>query len=128
MTKKAVAQRIRKILNKPGWTRLEILELLDTVDVETEIEFKELLFLAARSTDSTIKGLLSNSRNHKYTTGRALIYHYMRNKGYTATFIGKQFNKDHVTVLHGVKTLMNGVEYNHPQSVEAFNKFKKLTA
>jgi len=127
MTKETASKRISAAVRKPTWTRTEIYELLESINDNTEIEFNDLLFYAARSTGANIKGLLSSSRDHDNCLGRYLIFDYMKKKGHTVTSIGRKFNRNHTTVIAGINALMEAVEYGHLPSVEAFNKFKELT-
>lgn len=49
--------------------------------------------------------LMSKTRKRNVIDVRHTVMHVMRNMGYTTTFIGTMFQKDHATVVHASKKL-----------------------
>lgn len=49
--------------------------------------------------------LMSKTRKRNVIDVRHTVMHVMRNMGYTTTFIGEMFNKDHATVVHASRKL-----------------------
>jgi hypothetical protein len=50
--------------------------------------------------------IMRNTRIREFVEGRSIFYHIYRNmEGWTLSDIGALFDKDHATVLHGIKTI-----------------------
>jgi chromosomal replication initiation ATPase DnaA len=59
----------------------------------------------SKATHISIKELLGDSRLKKTVRARWEIYRRAKNAGYSLAEIGRRMNKDHTTVMHGLKRL-----------------------
>lgn len=56
--------------------------------------------------------LKSKSRKRELVYTRNILYKHLRNKGMSLTAIGKQFNRDHATVLFGLNQYERLINYD----------------
>lgn len=58
--------------------------------------------------------ILSDARNKLYVHARHEVMYYLHLKGYSTVQIGKMLNRDHSTVLNGIKQHKIRLERNAP--------------
>ena len=63
---------------------------------------KELLQLLAQELGTTYKQLSDKSRKQPNPHKREICYFILKTKGYTVKEIGRLFNRDHSTIIHGL--------------------------
>ncbi len=129
MTKEAARKRIIKELRKKTkWSPITIKEILMDISPSEKINrpIKEIMFFAARSSNTSINRLMNGSRERQNVLARSLVYYALKKQGYTLVEIGKRFGKDHATVLHGLRSLKNDLESKDELTVMVWEKFKKL--
>lgn len=71
------------------------------------INIEQIVKQAAAFLQVPLNILQSPTRQRVITEKRMLIFNYLHTKGVTSTAIGQYFNRDHSTVLHGIKTIKN---------------------
>lgn len=64
---------------------------------------QHIMSAAAVSFGTTVEELKSKSRSTHVSLARQAAYLIGRERGYSTPYIGLQINKDHTTVLHGVR-------------------------
>lgn len=52
---------------------------------------------------SKANGLTSSSRKRELTYKRCYLYQVLKNEGLSLTEIGKMFNRNHATIINGIK-------------------------
>jgi hypothetical protein len=65
-------------------------------------------------------GLNTPSRHREHVYKRAILMTFLRDRGLRLTEIGRMFNRDHATVLHGVKIYEAQKNYEDFQAMEYF--------
>jgi hypothetical protein len=65
-------------------------------------------------------GLNTPSRHREHVYKRAILMTFLRDRGLRLTEIGRMFNRDHATVLHGVKIYEAQKSYEDFQAMEYF--------
>ena len=79
--------------------------------------------------DKTELELTHKSRTTDYVYARAMFYKVCREYSLgTFETIGKVVNKNHATVLHGVKLFDNWISVNEPNYIEAYAEINKKVA
>ena len=74
----------------------------------------------------SIDKLLSNSRARRLVWIRYILYNYLKTVGsMTLTEIGNVFNRDHATVIHGIKKHTDFVVWNDLEFIEMNDYFKE---
>ena len=72
------------------------------------------------------KKIKSNSRERKLVWIRYALYNYLKTVGsMTLTEIGKVFNRDHATVIHGIKKHNDFINWNDREYIEMNNYFNE---
>jgi len=61
---------------------------------------------------STGLDLMKITRQTEYVKARNLFYHFARAQGQTFYAIGKYLNKDHATIMHGIKKFKIEIEWD----------------
>ncbi len=65
-----------------------------------------------------------NTNKRAYVTARYAVYYVLRQKTpYSFSRIGKVFNQDHATVMHGVNTISNLLEQPHDEYYRKIHYF-----
>ena len=65
----------------------------------------------------TIEQLESTSRKLEIVTARNFCFAYFYSLGNTLTQIAKAFNRNHATVIHGIKRLQDFIEIKDPETI-----------
>jgi len=66
--------------------------------------------LAGQHFKITLEDLCGRSRSLPIVTARHAVWWLLREHGFKSTWIGRQFGRDHTTILYGVRTLTNRME------------------
>lgn len=66
---------------------------------------EEIARVVANYYEITYEELFTGSRKRMYVKPRQMCFVIMRERGYVLQRIGKFFKKDHVSVMHGIKTV-----------------------
>jgi len=82
----------------------------------------QLIKLLAQELDTTHKQLISKSQKQQNVHNRAICYFIFRSKGYQVIRIGKLFNRDHTTVVHGLEIL----KYDMSKNIDLKKRVYKL--
>jgi chromosomal replication initiation ATPase DnaA len=64
-------------------------------------QFNKWVSFVEKAFDLKQGDLLSKKRHRDIAKVRHICFHMMRNKGMVYTTIGKLFNRDHSTIIHG---------------------------
>lgn len=113
----AVADRdvldVDRILNAPDldWRALCVVlaghvrddtEIGDSAPLTVRRQRDLALHLAAEAFDTTAQGILAGARTRNVVDARAVAMAALRWTGQSASWIGREFGRDHSTVLHAV--------------------------
>lgn len=66
----------------------------------------------------TTEQLESKSRKSEIVTARNFCFAYFYSLGNTLTQIAKAFNRNHATVIHGIKRLQDFIEIKDPETID----------
>ena len=69
--------------------------------------------------------ILSSSRQWPLPACRGILYIHFREKGLTTLQIGRMFNRDHATVLAGVKRTKGWLEIKQPYVRSLYEQFNQ---
>jgi hypothetical protein len=70
--------------------------------------------------------ILKNTRERRHVTARAIFYKIYKDlEGWTLADIGRMFDKDHATVLHGIKSIESYME-TEPELTLLYNRCLNL--
>lgn len=84
----------------------------------------------------TVSELESSVRKEHFVVARWICYRLMRERGMTLEAIGKEFHKDHGTVIHGLREMQNRKGMEHAlqtirelinRSIEPITKPEKIS-
>jgi chromosomal replication initiation ATPase DnaA len=126
MTKDAAEELIKGMFNRK-WSREELIEIVMSIDADTEKKLDELLTVASYVTELSKDEIMEKNRKGDRPLARSLCYKYLRDCGYTYHYIGKMFQgRNHATILHSLRTLKNDLDTNFKPTVEAFNRFNSI--
>ena len=64
-----------------------------------------LIEMIAREHGVTMAELMGVSRRQKYCIARREIWRVLRDQGISLPRIGRMFNRDHTTILHGLRRI-----------------------
>jgi chromosomal replication initiation ATPase DnaA len=94
-----------------------IYALKNSLEIKKNIgsRYRELLKAA---TDILGNGIDSKSRDASCVMGRMFIAYKMRCEGWSLTQIGMMMGRDHATICHLQKKMMDVIEYPHCYKVE----------
>ena len=70
--------------------------------------------------------ILSPSRKWPLPAIRGILYIYYREQGFCTPHIGKMFNRDHATVLAGIKRTRGWIESREPFVFNLYNRFQEV--
>ena len=70
--------------------------------------------------------LKSKSRAHEKVSKRFYLYHILRRNGMTLNLISKLFEKNHASVIHGIKVYKNRVEINDHAMVHHLVEYRRI--
>ena len=74
----------------------------------------------------SIDKILSSKRQRRLVWIRYTLYNYLRTVGsMTLSEIGKVFNRDHATIIHGIKKHTDFVVWNDKEYLELSNYFNE---
>ena len=69
------------------------------------------------------KQLIEPKRVYNRVLPRAVVYSYLITQGFTTGEIGRIFNRDHATVLHGIKALRDWLDIGDSRACELNTDF-----
>lgn len=70
--------------------------------------------------------LKSKHRAYEKVSKRFYLYHILRRNGMTLTVISKLFEKNHASVIHGIKVYKNRVEINDRQMIGHLEEYRQI--
>lgn len=77
-------------------------------EVTNTISVYDVIHLVTDHTKINLDVILTKTRKREVVVARQIIFYFLRKySNLSTTAIGKQFNKDHATVLHANKTINN---------------------
>lgn len=126
MIREALQNKIIAIFQNPCWGISEIKEVIDKYEESKEIHYDELVLNASIAVQCDPELIMSKSRRREVVLGRHLVFHKMREQGYTMQAIGDKFNKHHATILFGINKLQQDLETNWKPTIDAYERFEFL--
>lgn len=108
--------------------RLEIINLkrdeLAEFKAETLVDSKRMIFKVAEFVGCSYEDLVGTWRMREVVIARHILFHYFRYEmGMKLNQIGVLFNRDHSSVIHGVKKVLEYIE--NPKYYPSENKLIK---
>jgi len=82
--------------------------------IDDDIKIKNIILsIVSTTTDVSITEILGNLRLQKIRESRQISHYFLKKfTSFSLKEIGRITNNDHSSVIHSVKTIKNGVEYN----------------
>ena len=121
LTKEEVRTELLKELSRPDWRANVLTQILSDLDFritiynKTPAQIHSAVYWAAGVNTELI---MSKSRKDEVVIARDILFKYYRNKKLPLKVIGKKFNKDHATVLNGLKRLQNDIDTNYHTTMD----------
>ncbi len=125
MTKETAKELILQELEHEHWKRHRILKILVHLDYKSGTGFKTVVKTAAIINNVSVGDMMSKNRQRPIVNARNFVYWFLREQGYSLTSIGEKFDRDHATVINGLRGLQQDLDTNFKPTVEKFNEFKK---
>lgn len=126
MTKKA-AQELIEGLFRRTWDKEDLIQIALQIESGEEREIDEVLTIAGLVTGVPKDDIIPKKRKGNRPLARSLCYSYLRDCGYTLSYIGEVFNnRNHATILHSLRTLKNDLQTKHKPTLDAFNRFNEI--
>ncbi len=92
-------QRIAELERRASWERREV-----AIDVpKCQATMQQIAEAHAVAWRVTVEAMQAKSRSHGVSIPRQLAMADMHEAGFSTPVIGRFFNRDHTTVLHGIK-------------------------
>lgn len=132
MTKRALRDAIRIILKNGDFDPSDINRSILKYRVERGKKQKSFLFndileSAAFACDTSVKAIKSKSRDREPVLARFLIFlYYKENTIFSLSYIGKLLDRNHATVISGLKSINNDLDVRRPETLIAYQKFNQL--
>jgi len=108
-------------LSTKNWNPYRIIGFLSDLDLQAQLfnktekeALKAVCWAAGISEDS----LKSRDRKDEIVIARDILFKYHRNKKLSLSSIGKKFNRDHATVLNGIRRIENDIKTQYPPTMD----------
>jgi len=122
-----VSNFIKKVKKKYGFNVHVVLGGLATTKLSTLVSLETFVDEAYSAmciydqTLSSISSLKAKTRKRDVIQWTHCFYHIAWHYGYSKTAIGRIVEKDHATVIHGIKSVSNFLDVKDPMTTTIYN-------
>jgi|TARA_R110000823_G_scaffold259896_1_gene380914 chromosomal replication initiation ATPase DnaA len=128
MKKQELKDSLQTELNKDDFNPYDLIDFFDSYLIsQKNIKRKDVIEAAAKAVGVDVDMMYKRSRKRDVVTAKYLYYwHYRVFVGETLRRIGLEFNIDHSSVLHGVRSIKDGLLFKDELITKSVIKFNNL--